>query len=60
MKFRLTYALKGADDVYVVELETEVAADDINAAFPRALAYVEEEHGAEAVQNILGISLLVL
>ena len=60
MKFRLTYALKDADDVFVVELETEVAADDVNAAFPRALGYIEGEHGAEAVKNIIGISLLVL
>ncbi|MGA4519170.1 hypothetical protein ACPA0F_18090 [Solibacillus silvestris] len=60
MTFRLTYALKNADDVFVVELATDVAANNVNSAFPRALGYIEDEHGAEALENIIGISLLVI
>lgn len=56
MPFQLTYAFKGSDEVYLVQLEVE--EEDIKSAFKHALAYIVEQHGNASLEIIHGISIL--
>jgi hypothetical protein len=55
MRFRLTYAFSD-ELIHAVELETN--GTDLLAAYETAIDYIEQQHGAEKVLDIVGISLL--
>lgn len=55
MKYRLTYALNRED---IVTIEFESHAHDLVGAFDEAFELIEKEHGAEAVMNLVAVSLL--
>lgn len=56
MPFQLTYALRGTDEVYMVQLEVD--EEDMVFTYEVALAYIAEQHGDGAIEAIQGISLL--